>query len=80
MGFKRKFKDEDTIRVIKTNDPRYKQIGKIRSYHPNYDSKGFYPVHFEDGIRDYYSYELEKIKDSSNIKSNKLPIFVPKLL
>ena len=73
MGFKRKFEIEDKVKVIKTNDPRYNQIGKIRSYHPTY-GKGFYRVNFEDGVRDYYSYELEKIEDSSNTKSNKLSI------
>lgn len=76
MGFKRKFQIGDKIRVIKPNDPYDKQIGKIRSYHPNYGSKGFYRVNFEDGIRDYYSYELEKVEDSNNTntKSNKLSI------
>ena len=74
MGFKRKFENGDKVQVIKPNNFRNNQIGKIRSYHPNYGSKGFYRVNFEDGVRDYYSYELEKIEDSSNTKSNKLSI------
>ena len=74
MGFKRKFKKGDKVQVIKSNDSRYNQIGKIRSYHSSYGSKGFYSVNFEDGVRDYYSHELEKIEGSSNIKSNKLSI------
>ena len=76
MGFSRKFKKGDKVRVIKTNDPKYKQIGKIIDYYSSYGYKGVYNVSFENGIRSYYPSSLEKVEDSSNtdIKSNKLSI------
>lgn len=73
MGFKRKFEIGDKVRVIKPNDPYYKQIGIINYYSP-YDSKGFYNVKFKNGPRNYYPNSLEKVEDSSNTKSNKLSI------
>lgn len=74
MRFKRKFQIGDKVRVIKPNDPYYKQIGKIINYYSPYDSKGFYNVKFENGPRNYYPNSLEKVEDSSNTKSNKLSI------
>lgn len=76
MGFKRKFEIGDKVRVIKPNDPYYKQIGKIINYYSPYDSKGFYNVKFGNEPRNYYSNSLEKVEDSSSTdtKSNKLSI------
>ena len=78
MGFKRKFKIGDKVKVIKTNDTRYNQIGKIKYYQSSYyNNKGFYTVEFdENSFTDYYSNELEKIEESNNINinSNKLSI------
>ena len=78
MGFKRKFKIGDKVKVIKTNDTRYNQIGKIEYYQSSYyNNKGFYTVEFDgNSFTDYYSHELEKVEDSSNTdtKSNKLSI------
>ena len=76
MGFKRKFEIGDKVQIIKPNDFRNNQIGKITHYYSSYGSKGVYTVSFENGIRSYYPYELEKIEDSSNTnnKSNKLSI------
>ncbi len=77
MGFSRKFKKGDKVRVIKPNDPRYKQIGKIIDYYSSYSGKGIYGVNFEKDFSNYYSNSLEKVEDSSNtnIESNKLSIF-----
>ena len=77
MGFERKFKDGDKVKVIKTNDPKYNQIGKIEYYQSSYNnSKGMYGVSFENGFSHYYPNNLEKVEDSSNTntKSNKLSI------
>ena len=78
MGFKRKFEIGDKVKVIKTNDTRYNQIGKIKYYQSSYyNNKGFYTVEFYgNSFTDYYSNELEKIEDfnNTNIKSNKLSI------
>ena len=74
MGFKRKFKDGDTVRVIKSNDSRYKKIGEIFFYSSSYGGKGWYKVKFDDGYYSYYSYELEKVEESNNTKSDKLSI------
>ena len=76
MGFKRKFEIGDKVKVIKTNDPRYNQIGKITYYSYSYSGKGIYSVIFEDSTSNYYSNNLEKVEDSSNTntKSNKLSI------
>lgn len=78
MGFKRKFEIGDKVKVIKTNDTKYNQIGKIKYYQSSYyNNKGFYTVEFYgNSFTDYYSHELEKVEDSSNIdtKSNKLSI------
>ena len=75
MGFKRKFEIGDKVQVIKPNDFRNNQIGKIVSYLSNYDYKALYEVQFEDDK--YFSYkpnELEKVEKSNNTKSNKLSI------
>ena len=76
MGFKRKFETGDKVRVIKSNDSRYKKIGEIFFYNSSYGSKGWYKVKFDDGYCSYYSYELEKVEESNNtnINSNKLKI------
>lgn len=76
MGFSRKFKKGDKVRVIKPNDPRYKQIGKIIDYYYSYSGKGIYGVNFEKDFNNYYSNSLEKVEDSNNTntKSNKLSI------
>lgn len=76
MGFERKFKDGDTVRVIKPNDFRYKQIGKITYYSYSYSGKGIYSVIFEDSTSNYYSNNLEKVEESNNTntESNKLLI------
>lgn len=76
MGFKRKFKDGDTVKVIKSNDSKYKKIGEIFFYNSSYGGKGWYKVKFDDGYYSYYSYELEKVEESNNtnINSNKLSI------
>ena len=76
MGFKRKFEIGDKVKVIKTNDPKYNQIGKIVDYYSSDYSKGMYDVSFENGFSHYYSNSLEKVEDSSNTntKSNKLSI------
>ena len=78
MGFKRKFEIGDKVKVIKTNDTRYNQIGKIKYYQSSYyNNKGFYTVEFDgNSFTDYYSNELEKVEESNNINinSNKLSI------
>ena len=78
MGFKRKFEIGDKVKVIKTNDTKYNQIGKIKYYQSSYyNNKGFYTVEFYgNSFTDYYSHELEKVEESNNINinSNKLSI------
>ena len=76
MGFKRKFELGDKVQVIKPNDSRYKQTGKIVHYYSAYCSRGIYGVKFENGTSNYYSNSLEKVEDSSNTdtKSDKLSI------
>lgn len=76
MGFKRKFEIGDKVKVIKTNDTRYNQIGEIKHYYSSYDCKGVYNIKFENGTYNYYPSNLEKVEDSSNTdtKSNKLSI------
>lgn len=76
MGFKRKFEIGDNVKVIKPNDFRYKQIGKITYYSYSYSGKGIYSVIFENSTSNYYSNNLEKVEDSSNTdtKSDKLSI------
>lgn len=76
MGFKRKFEIGDKVQVIKSNDFRYNQIGKIKYYYSSYNSKGVYGVSFENSTWNYYSNNLEKVEDSNNTntKSNKLSI------
>ena len=76
MRFSRKFQIGDKVKVIKPNDFRYKQIGKIIYYSYSHSGKGIYSVIFENSTSNYYSNNLEKVEDSSNtdIKSNKLSI------
>lgn len=77
MGFSRKFKDGDKVRVIKPNDSRYKQIGKIFAYYSDYFGKGVYSVKFKGNefVR-YKSNELELVEAniSCNISPKKLSI------
>ena len=76
MGFKRKFQIGDKVQVIKPNDFRYKQIGKITYYSYSYSGKGIYSVIFENSTSNYYSNNLKKVEYSinTNTKSNKLSI------
>ena len=48
MGFKRKFEIGDKVQVIKPNDFRNNQIGKITHYYSSYGYKGVYTVSFEE--------------------------------
>ena len=64
MGFKRKFQIGDKVKVIKTDDSRYNQIGEIKHYYSSYGYKGVYNVSFENGIRSYYPSSLEKVEES----------------
>ena len=81
MRFSRKFQIGDKVKVIKPNDSRYKQIGKITYYSYSYSGKGIYSVIFENSTSNYYSNNLEKVEDSSNTntKPNKLSISELKL-
>lgn len=77
MGFERKFKDGDKVRVIDSSYAKYKEIGKIVSYLSNCGCKGLYKVKFEDNT--YFSYkpnelELVEANISCNISPNKLSI------
>lgn len=82
MGFERKFKDGDKVKVIDSNSSSYKEIGTIKWYgyplclkDPFYKKKIYY-VDFKTYSREFYSYQLEKVEESNNtnIKSNKLSI------
>ena len=82
MGFERKFKDGDKVKVIDSNSSSYKKIGTIKWYgyplcleNPLYKKKIYY-VDFKTYSREFHSYQLEKIEDFSNTdtKSNKLLI------
>lgn len=82
MGFKRKFKDGDTVRVTDPNNSNYKKIGIIKWYgYPlyiknAYFKKKIYYVDFKTYSHEFYSHQLEKVEDSSDTdtKSNKLSI------
>ena len=80
MKFKRKFKDEEQVRVIDPDSSLYNKIGTIKWYgYPLYTENAYfkkkiYYVDFKTYSHEFYSYQLEKVKDSSNIKSNKLSI------
>ena len=82
MGFERKFKDGDKVKVIDSNSSSYKETGTIKWYgyplclkDPFYKKKIYY-VDFKTYSREFYSHQLEKIEESNNtnIKSNKLSI------
>ena len=82
MGFERKFKDGDKVKVIDSNSSSYKKIGIIKWYgyplclkDPFYKKKIYY-VEFKTYSREFHSYQLEKVEKSNNIntKSNKLSI------
>lgn len=82
MGFERKFKDGDKVKVIDSNSSSYKEIGTIKWYgyplclkDPFYKKKIYY-VDFKTYSREFYSYQLEKVEEfnNTNIKSNKLSI------
>lgn len=82
MGFKRKFKDGDKVKVIDSNSSSYKEIGTIKWYgyplclkDPFYKKKIYY-VDFKTYSREFYSYQLEKVEkfNNTNTKSNKLSI------
>ena len=82
MGFERKFKDGDKVKVIDSNSSSYKEIGTIKWYgyplclkDPFYKKKIYY-VDFKTYSREFYSHQLEKVEESNNtnIKSNKLSI------
>ena len=82
MGFERKFKDGDKVKVIDSNSSSYKEIGTIKWYgYPlhiknAYFKKKIYYVDFKTYSHEFYSHQLEKVEDSNNtdIKSNKLSI------
>ena len=84
MGFERKFKDEDKVKVIDSNSSSYKEIGTIKWYgyplclkDPFYKKKIYY-VDFKTYSREFYSYQLELVESNINynynILSNKLSI------
>ena len=82
MGFERKFKDGDKVKVIDSNNSSYKKIGIIKWYgYPlhiknAYFKKKIYYVDFKTYSHEFYSHQLEKVEDSNNTdtKSNKLSI------
>ena len=82
MGFSRKFKDGDKVRVIDINSSNYKKVGIIKWYgYPlhikdAYFKKKIYYVDFKTYSHEFYSHQLEKVEDSNNTntKSNRLSI------
>ena len=84
MGFKRKFKNGDKVKVIDSNNSSYKEIGTIKWYgyplclkDPFYKKKIYY-VDFKTYSREFYSHQLELVESNINynynILSNKLSI------
>ena len=84
MGFERKFKDGDKVKVIDSNSSSYKKIGIIKWYgyplcleNSLYKKKRYY-VEFKTYSREFHSYQLEKIEESKeeiNISENiELPL------
>lgn len=70
MGFERKFKDGDKVKVIDSNSSSYKEIGTIKWYgyplclkDPFYKKKIYY-VDFKTYSREFHSYQLEKVEES----------------
>lgn len=86
MGFERKFKDGDKVKVIYSNSSSYKEIGIVKGYSNKYDSytykyisnKKVYHVDFGKYSTEFYPYQLEKVEESKeemNISENiKLPL------
>lgn len=82
MGFERKFKDGDKVKVIDSNSSSYKEIGIVKGYSNKYDSytykyisnKKVYHVDFGKYSTEFYPYQLEKVEESNNTKFNKLLI------
>ena len=84
MGFERKFKDGDKVKVIDSNSSSYKEIGIIKWYgyplylkNPLYQKKIYY-IDFKTYSREFHSYQLEKVEESKeemNISENiELPL------
>ena len=87
MGFERKFKDGDKVKVIDSKEAGfYKKIGIVKGYSDKYDSytykyisnKKVYHVDFGKYSTEFYPYQLEKVEESKeeiNISENiKLPL------
>ena len=83
MGFKRKFEFGDKVKVIDSKEAGfYKKIGIIKGYNDKYDSytykyisnKKVYNVDFGEYSTEFYPYQLEKVEEFNNTKSNKLSI------
>ena len=85
MGFERKFKDGDKVKVIDSKEAGfYKKIGIVKGYSDKYDNytykyisnKKVYHVDFGKYSTEFYPYQLEKVEESNNTntKSNKLSI------
>lgn len=82
MGFERKFKDGDKVKVIDSNSSSYKEIGIVKGYSNKYDSytykyisnKKVYNVDFGKYSTEFYPFQLEKVEKFNNTKSNKLSI------
>ena len=74
MGFERKFKDGDKVKVIDSNSSSYKEIGTIKWYgYPLYLKDSFYKkkiyhVDFKTYSHEFYSHQLEKVEDNATIK------------
>ena len=87
MGFERKFKDGDKVKVIDSKEAGfYKKIGIVKGYGDKYDSytykyisnKKVYHVDFGKYSTEFYPYQLEKVEESKeeiNISENiELPL------
>ena len=87
MGFERKFKDGDKVKVIDSKEAGfYKKIGIVKGYSDKYDNytykyisnKKVYHVDFGKYSTEFYPYQLEKVKESKeeiNISENiELPL------
>ena len=87
MGFERKFKDGDKVKVIDSKEASfYKKIGIVKGYSDKYDSytykyisnKKVYHVDFGKYSTEFYPYQLEKVEESKeeiNISENiELPL------
>ena len=87
MGFERKFKDGDKVKVIDRKEAGfYKKIGIVKGYSDKYDSytykyisnKKVYHVDFGKYSTEFYPYQLEKVEESKeeiNISENiELPL------